>query len=45
MYSQRSDIELVPAANDGIAGHGGCTMYQLFVGLVTSILNANHFYY
>jgi hypothetical protein len=32
-YATDTVLGMVPAADDGIAGHGGCTMYQLFVGL------------
>jgi hypothetical protein len=32
-YATDTVVGMVPAADDGIKGHGGCTMYQLFVGL------------
>jgi hypothetical protein len=32
-YATDTVVGMVPAVNDGIKGHGGCTMYHLFVGL------------
>ena len=40
-YSMDTFFSDVPAANDGIPGHGGCTMVQIYGGLDSELLSGH----